>query len=107
MGQGLAHIHRLEFAWMDEVVLEPREFGGIEGLHQPVDRAAYPRDTTAAGMVGEPDVEWPAELYIERHEYAERASGGGKPADACAVGNGPVIGAGDIGTHRQQVALRK
>src|SRR5262249_59578241 len=71
MGQGFAHIHRLEFAWMDEVVLEPRELGGIEGLHQPVDGAAYPRDTAAAGMVGEPDIERSAKCDDDGRGAAE------------------------------------
>src|SRR6266581_3994861 len=57
MGQGFTLIHRLKFAWMDELVPEPREFGGIESFHQPVDHVAHPGDAATAGMVGQPNIE--------------------------------------------------
>src|SRR5260370_40508731 len=37
MGQGFTLIYRFKFTWMDEFVLKPREFCGIESFHQPVD----------------------------------------------------------------------
>ena len=39
MGQGFTLIYRFKLTWMDEFVLEPGEFCGIESLHQPVDHA--------------------------------------------------------------------
>src|SRR5215813_5782357 len=101
MGQGLTHIYRPEFAGMDEVVLEPGELGGIEGLHQPVDRTAHPRDAAAAGMVGEPNIKWSAKLDIERHQAAKRVRVGREYADTRTVRHSPVVGAGDIGAHRK------
>src|SRR5215216_4793536 len=107
MGQGFALIHRVKFTWMDELVPEPREFRGIESLHQPVDHAAHPGDAAAAGMVGEPDIEWPAQLDLDRDQPSKRAGVSRKHANAGAISDGPVIGAADIRLHYQQVALRK
>ena len=66
MGQGRAHIYRFKFPWMDEFVSEPRVFGGIEGLYQPIDGVSHARDAAAGGVIGEPDVERPAHVDVER-----------------------------------------
>src|SRR3954454_7619771 len=107
MGQGFALIHRVKFTWMDELVPEPREFRGIESLHQPVDHAAHPGDAAAAGMVRKPDIEWPAQFDLDGDHPSERTGISWKHANPAAVGDGPVIGAADIRLHHQQVALRE
>src|SRR6516164_10921416 len=98
MGQGLTHIHRFKFPWMDEVIAEPRVFCGIEGFYQPVDHVPYPRNTAAAGMVGQPDIERPGEVDVERYHLPAQCAGiSRKEANARAVGYRPVIRAGDVG----------
>jgi len=37
---------------MDEFVLEPRVFRGIEGFDKPVDHASHPLRAAAPGMAG-------------------------------------------------------
>ena len=62
---------------MDELVPEPEEFGGIEGLHQSVGgRTLHFRNTSAAGMVREPDVEWSAPVGKADERYSRRYSSG-------------------------------
>ena len=50
MGQGFAHIRRLRIHLGGRIVPEPRYFGGIESLRQPVDHAPHPQDTA----IGDP-----------------------------------------------------
>src|SRR3984893_2515010 len=106
MGQGFTLIYRFKLAWMDEFVLKPREFCGIESLHQPVDHAPYPGDTAATRMIGKPNVEWPAQFDLERNDFSPELAGvGRKHADTGPIGDRPVIGAADVGFHHQQVPL--
>src|SRR5260370_38589813 len=98
MGQGFALIYRFKFTWMDEFVLKPREFRGIESFHQPVDHVPHPGDATAAGMVGKPNIVRPAQLDLERyHCPAKRAGVGRKHADSRAIGEDPIVEAAHIG----------
>src|SRR5436190_23870712 len=107
MGQGFTLIYRSKFTWMDEFVPKPREFCGIESFHQPVDHVPHPGDAAAAGMIGKPDVEWPAQLDFERYHFSAKRGGvGGKYADSGTIGDGPIVGAAHIGLHHQQVAWR-
>src|SRR5258705_11716887 len=106
MGQGFTLIYRFKLTWMDEFVLEPGEFCGIESLHQPVDHAPYPGDTAATRMIGKPNIEWPAQFDLQGHNLAPKLAGiCRKHADAGAIGDGPLIGASDICFHHQQVTL--
>src|SRR6195256_4508963 len=106
MIQGFPLIYNFKFAWMDEFVLKLREFCGIEGFHQPVDHVSHPRDAAATGMIRQPNIVWPAQLDLERYYFAPKRAGVcWKHADPGAIGDGPVVGAADVGFHHQQVAL--
>src|ERR1700730_9439669 len=106
MGQGFTLIYRFKLAWMDEFVPEPRDFCGIESLHQPVDHAPYPRDTAAAGMIRKPNIERPAQFDLQRYYLAaELPSVARKHSEARPRGDSTVIGAADVCFHHQQVAL--
>ena len=54
-------------------------------------------------MVGEPDIEWPPQLDLERHHTAEPKRRW-KHADAGAVGS--PVGATDVGLHDKEITLR-
>src|SRR5258705_2046644 len=91
---------------MDEFVPKPWEFCGIEGFHQPVDHVSHPRDAAATGMIRQPNIVWPAQLDLERYYFAPKRAGVcWKHANPGAIGDGPVVGAADVGFHHQQVAL--
>src|SRR5260221_13207878 len=94
MGQGFTLIYRVKFAGMDEFVLKPRKFCGIEGLYQPVDHVPHPGDAPATRMIGQPNIVRLAQLDLERyHLPSERAGVCRKRADTGAVGDGPIVGA--------------
>src|SRR5229473_4857529 len=92
MGQGFTLIYRFKFPRMDEFVLKPREFCGIESFHEPVDHVPHPGDAAGAGMIGKPNIEWPAQLDFERYHFpAKRAGVGRKHADSGTIGDGPIV----------------
>src|SRR6202022_3442858 len=108
MGQGFTLIYLFQFAWMDEFVLKPREFCGIECFYQPVDHVPHPRDPAATAMIGQPNIEWPAQFNLQRYYLPSKRTGiCRKHADPGAVGDGPVAGAGaaHIGPRHQQAPL--
>src|ERR1700716_3814340 len=106
MIQGFPLIYNFKFAWMDEFVLKLREFCGIEGFHQPVDHVSHPRDAAAIGMIRQQNIVWPAQLDLERYYFAPKRAGVcWKHAGPGAIGDGPVVGAADVGFHHQQVSL--
>jgi hypothetical protein len=107
LNQRLAPIHVGERLGMDGLVAEPGESARVEGLDQPIDDLAHPRDAPGIGMVGEPDVEHAARVEVDRDEAAgDGRRIGHEPADAGAAGDRQRMGAAGIGANADQVGLR-
>jgi hypothetical protein len=104
MGREFAHIYRFKPASMDEFVLKPREFCGIEGLYQPVDLMPRPADTAIAGMVGQSNLRRPAPFNFKRGLAFADGAGERRNADTGTLGHRRrILRAARIGFHDQLI----